>query len=90
MSEQTIAAAMTTPDKHGAPALPKRNAPKGMLLSSWVSRELRIAYVVCYDSGQETSCALLDFYLAGPVLNIRGGRTQISWGRLVLCELVEG
>lgn len=51
---------------------------------------LRMAYADCYDSDQETSGALLDYYSAAPVLTIRGGRTPISWDRLVLCELVEG
>jgi hypothetical protein len=32
---------------------------------------------------------LLDLYPAGPVLNIGGAKTLLSWDRLVLCELVE-
>jgi hypothetical protein len=28
-------------------------------------------------------------YPAGPVLNVGGAKTLISWDRLVLCELVE-
>jgi hypothetical protein len=54
---------------------------KRMLPASWVSRELRIAYVVCYGSAQEMGCALLDFYPTGWILNICGGRTRTSWGR---------
>jgi hypothetical protein len=50
---------------------------------------LRVAYVDCRGAGQETSGTLLDLYPAGPVLNIGGARTLLSWDRLVLCELVE-
>ena len=42
-----------------------------------------------YGSGQQTSGTLLDLYPAGPVLNIGGAKTLLSWDRLVLCELVE-
>ena len=90
MTEQITAGHMTAPDKNGRPALPKRGGPKGLLPSTWLSRELRVAYVDCYGSGQETSGVLLDFYPAGPVLKIRGARTLISWDRLVLVELAEG
>ena len=46
-------------------------------------------YVDCYGGGQETSGVLLDFYPAGPILNMGGAKTLVSWDRLVLCELVE-
>jgi hypothetical protein len=76
-----------TPD--GTPALPKRGGSKGLLPSTWLERTLRISYVDCYGSGQESSGTLLDLYPAGPVLNIGGAKTLISWDRLALCELVE-
>jgi hypothetical protein len=37
----------------------------------------------------ELVAALRDLYPAGPVLNIGGAKTLLSWDRLVLCELVE-
>jgi hypothetical protein len=84
-----ILEAMTRPDVNGTPSLPKRAGPKGLLPSTWVERTVRAAYVDCRGAGQETSGILLDFYPAGPVLNIGGAKTLISWDRLVLCELVE-
>ena len=80
---------MTAPDKNGAPALPKRTAPKGMLPSTWINRTLRLEYTDCYGSGQEASGVLLDFFPAGPVLNLQGARTLISWDRLTVVQLVE-
>jgi hypothetical protein len=81
--------AMTRPEVNGTPSLPKRAGSKGLLPSTWLERTLRVAYVDCRGAGQETSGTLLDLYPAGPVLNIGGARTLLSWDRLVLCELVE-
>jgi hypothetical protein len=81
--------AMTPPDVNGTPALPKRAGPKGLLPSTWLERTLKLEYVDCYGGGQEASGTLLDLYPAGPVLNIDGAKTLLSWDRLVLCELVE-
>jgi hypothetical protein len=79
---------MTAPDKNGAPALPKRVGPKGLLPSTWLSRALRLEYVVCGQL-RETTGTLLDVYPAGPVLNAGGARTLISWDTLAVVELVE-
>jgi hypothetical protein len=85
-----ILEAMTRPDSNGTPSLPKRSGPKGLLPSTWLARTLKVAYTDCYGSGQETSGILLDlYYSAGPILNIGGAKTLLSWDRLVLCELVE-
>jgi hypothetical protein len=82
--------AMTAPSVDVQPALPKRGGPKkGLLPSTWLERTLKVAYTDCYGSGQETSGTLLDFYPTGPILNVAGAKTMISWDRLVLCELVE-
>jgi hypothetical protein len=81
--------AMTRPDVNGTPSLPKRAGPKGLLPSTWLERRLKLEYVDCRGAGQETSGTLLDLYPAGPVLNIGGAKTMISWDRLVLCEMVE-
>jgi hypothetical protein len=81
--------AMTRPDVNGTPSLPKRGGPKGLLPSTWLQRTLKVEYTDCYGSGQATSGTLLDLYPAGPVLNIGGAKTLISWDRLALCELVE-
>lgn len=81
--------AMTAPDVNGTPALPKRVGPKTLLPSTWLQRTLKLEYTDCHGSGQETSGTLLDLYPAGPVLNIGGAKTLLSWDRLVLCELVE-
>jgi hypothetical protein len=84
-----ILEAMTRPDANGTPALPKRSAPKGLLPSTWIERTLKVAYTDCYGSGQEASGTLLDLYPAGPVLNIGGAKTLLSWDRLAAVELVE-
>ncbi len=84
-----IVEAMTRPDVNGTPSLPKRTGPKGLLPSTWLERGLRVTYVDAFGAGVETSGILLDFYPAGPVLNIGGAKTLISWDRLVLCELAE-
>jgi hypothetical protein len=60
-----------------------------LLPSTWIERTLKVEYMDCYGSGQETSGTLLDLYPAGPVLSLAGAKTLISWDRLVLCELVE-
>ena len=80
---------MTAPDKNGKPTLPKRGGPKGLLPSTWLDRTLRIEYTDCHGTGQETSGVLLDFFPTGPILNVGGARTLISWDRLAVVELVE-
>ena len=81
--------AMTRPDAEGTPSLPKRSRPKGLLPSTWLERTLKLEYVDGFGVGQATSGTLLDLYPVGPVLNIDGAKTLLSWDRLVLCELVE-
>jgi hypothetical protein len=80
---------MTAPDKNGTPALPKRAGPKGLLPSTWLERTVRVEYVDARGDGQEASGVLLDFFPAGPVLNLQGARTLIAWERLAVVELVE-
>ena len=81
--------AMTKPDSNGTPSLPKGAGPKGLLPSTWLERTLKLEYVDGFGAGVETSGVLLDFFPAGPVLNIGGVRTLLSWDRLVLAQLVE-
>jgi hypothetical protein len=84
-----IVEAMTKLGVNGTPALPKRAGPKGLLLSTWLERTLKVAYTDCYGGGQETCGTLLDYFAAGPVLHIDGVKTLISWDRLVAVQLVE-
>jgi hypothetical protein len=81
--------AMTAPTVDGQPSLPKRAGPKGLLPSAWITRTLKLEYVDSFGVGQATSGTLLDLFPAGPILNIGGAKTLLSWDRLVLCELVE-
>jgi hypothetical protein len=81
--------AMTAPTVDGQPSLPKRAGPKGLLPSTWLARTLRVSYVDAFGAGIETSGTLLDLYPAGPVLNIGGAKTLLSWDRLAVVELVE-
>ncbi len=80
---------MTAPTKNGEAPLPRRGGPKGLLPSTWLQRTLRVQYVDGFGAGVETSGTLLDYYPAGPVLNVGGAKTLLAWERLVLCELVE-
>jgi hypothetical protein len=50
---------------------------------------VRLEYVDLFGSAQETSGILLDLYPFGPILNLGGARTAMSWDRLVLVELAE-
>jgi len=80
---------MTAPDRNGAPALPKRVGPKGLLPSTWLERTLRVEYVDCYGGGQASTGVLLDLYPFGPVLSLGGAKTALSWDALRVVELVE-
>ena len=81
--------AMTRPDVNGAPALPKRRAPKGLLPSTWLERTLKLEYVDGFGAGVEASGVLLDYFPAGPILNVEGAKKLISWDRIVAVQLVE-
>jgi hypothetical protein len=81
--------AMTAPDKNGTPSLPKRQAPKGLLPSTWLQRTLKVEYTDCYGAGVETSGVLLDVFPVGLILNLNGAKALISWDRLTVVELVE-
>jgi hypothetical protein len=83
-----ILEAMTRPDVNGAPALPKRAAPKGLLPSTWLERTLKVAYVDADGMGAETSGTLLDLYPFGPVLSLSGEKTALSWDSLRSVTLV--
>jgi hypothetical protein len=87
MEETT--AYMVAPDANGRPALPKRSGPKGLLPSTWLQREIRVAYMDAFGSGVETSGTLLDFYPFGVIVNIRGAKTALSWDAVRVVELVE-
>ena len=88
MSEETIRY-MVKPDSNGTPLLPKRNAPKGLLPSTWLYRSVRVEYADALGLRVETSGTLLDLYPVGPILNLAGVKTLVSWDRLGLVELVE-
>jgi hypothetical protein len=79
---------MTAPDKNGAPSLPKRGGPKGLLPSTWLERTLRVSYTDCYGDGQEATAALLDVYPFGPVMNLAGQRAALSWDCLRTVTLI--
>ncbi len=80
--------AMTRPDVNGAPALPKRAAPKGLLPSTWLERTLQVSYVDADGMGVETRGTLLDLYPFGPVLSLSGEKIALSWDSLRSVTLV--
>jgi hypothetical protein len=69
----------TAPDLEGSPSLPKRNGPKTLLPSTWVVRTLRLEYTDSYGVGQEASGVLLDLFPFGPVFDLSGEKTALSW-----------
>jgi hypothetical protein len=80
---------MASSNANGKPALPKRSGPKGLLPSTWLQREIRVAYMDACGSGVETSGTLLDFYPFGVIVNIRGAKTALSWEAVRVVELVD-
>jgi hypothetical protein len=80
---------MTAPDRNGAPALPKRGGPKGIMPSTWTNRTLRLEYVGGDGLMRESSGTLLDCYPAGAIINIKGAKTCLSWDAVRVVELVE-
>ncbi len=91
MTDVVTTNGMATPGAWGDAPLPKRGGPKGMLPSTWLTRSVRVEYTSGGDNGSATtttSGVLLDWFPFGPVLNIGGGRTALSWERIVLVELV--
>jgi hypothetical protein len=85
---EILEAAMTRPDVGGTPALPKRTGPKGLLPGTWVERTLKVAYTDCHGAGRETTGTLLDVYPFGPVLNLSGEKTVLSWDCLRAVTLI--
>ena len=83
-----ILEAMTRPDANGAPALPKRAAPKGLLPSTWLERTLQVSYVGDDGAGVETRGTLLEYYPFGPVLSLSGEKTALSWDCLRAVTLI--
>ncbi len=80
--------AMTRPDVNGAPSLPKRSAPKGLLPSTWLERTLQVSYVDADGAGVETRGTLLELYPFGPVLSLSGEKTALSWDCLRAVTLI--
>ncbi len=87
MTEIPTIEAMSKPDGNGQ-VHAKRGGPKGLLPSTWLSRALRLEYVVCGELRQATG-TLLDVYPAGPVLNAGGARTLIAWDTVAVVELID-
>jgi hypothetical protein len=83
-----ILEAMTRPDVSGAPALPKRSAPKGLLPSTWLQRTLQVSYVGADGAGVETRGTLLELYPFGPVLSLSGEKTALAWDCLRAVTLI--
>jgi hypothetical protein len=81
---------MAAPTKHGDPPLSRRSSSRGMRPSTWLNRSVRVEYADGFGASAEATGVLLDLYPAGLVLAIAGGKTLLSWDRLILCELVEG
>ncbi len=87
MTDVVTTNGMTTPGAGRDAPLPKRAAGRGLLLSTWLGRSLRLAYVGVDGKGVETSAILLDWCGTGPVFNLAGGKVLIAWDRLVMLEL---
>ncbi len=81
-----IVEAMSKPDANGQVHV-KRTRPKGLLPSTWLSRALRLEYVVCGQL-RETTGTLLDVYPAGPAINAGGAKTLIAWETVAVVQLI--
>jgi hypothetical protein len=81
--------AMTTPNGWSDKPLPKRNGARGLLPSTWLQRELRLDYVDADGAASTATGVLLDWFPLGPVLNVGGTRTLLSWDAIKTIELVE-
>ena len=79
--------AMTNPGAWDEAPPAKRNGHKGMLPSTWLNRELKVEYAGADGKANATSGILLDWFPAGPVLNVGGARTVVCWDRIALIEL---
>jgi hypothetical protein len=73
--------------ENGTKMLPRR-APRGLLPSTWLQRQIMVEYVVG-GAVRETTGVLADLFPVGPVLLVGGRRTMISWDALAVVELVE-
>ena len=67
----------------------RRNGTKDMLPSSWTGRALRLEYMNGTGEPHSTTAVLLDIFPFGPVMNIAGAKTLLSWDCLIMLELVE-
>jgi hypothetical protein len=86
----TTTQAMTKPDPpQFTPYLPARNGPKGLVPATWLQRTVRISHTAADGSERESRGTLIDLYPFGPVVNILGSKTMISWDRLAVLELIE-
>ena len=90
MTEQiTLPAGLEGNGTQGEIPLAKRAASKGLLPGSWLSRGVRIEYRDADGRAQNLDGKLLDTFPTGMVVGANGCRTLLSWGALILCELVE-
>jgi hypothetical protein len=71
--------------ENGTKTLPRR-VPKGLLPSTWIGRGVRVEHAVG-GAVRETAGTLADLYPAGPILNVAGSRTMISWETIATVEL---
>jgi len=78
---------MTTPATNAEPPLPER-ASRGLLPSTWLSRQVRIEYVDADGKAGRTSGTLLDLCPLGPIVSVYDAKTIFAWDRLVYLELV--
>jgi hypothetical protein len=78
--------AMTRPSDAGDAPLPRRSL-RGLLPSTWTGRAVNVAYVGANGKAVSASGSLLELYPFGPVLNVEGIRTAISWDALRVIEL---
>ena len=86
---EDVAAYMTAPSVNGDKPLPRRVGTRSMLPSTWLNRTLRCEYVGADGKAAAVAAVLLDWCPVGMLVDISGGKTLLSWDRLVLCELQE-
>jgi hypothetical protein len=86
-SQGTVSALSSNGTPGATPAV-KRHGSRGMLPSTWLGRQVKLSYTDADGDPVETSATLLDWCGCGPVFNVAGTRTLVSWDRIVTVELV--
>jgi hypothetical protein len=69
--------------------LPRRDGPRTLLPTTWLSRTLAVDYAAADGRASSITGTYLDWCPTGLILNAGGTKTVVSWDRIALIELRE-